>query len=313
MVASLIMSLPATAALARTVDESATRVDTDVFGWNADFTQLAAVASNSHRGANGDANAQLLLVVWGTNSVRPLKNVKMDAMGSGSLQKEQLKLTPGGLVLVGTDEDLAKDFTQRPVKEKPQGWMSVETIWDPVSANGDECQAAVGFILEARGRIRFQPHEVIPGVKAKCRDLRMTHVRTYWGRPDVAAAMAKFEWSPDEREMSFRQPVSARWSRARELNILVRTNDPNGARTDRVTRALAKYGRIRIEGVGRGNKSGVTSTQQLALLANRMGNEIDLPREHGPVDGGTDIVVTLGDDDPVRAAARGTYPRITYR
>ncbi|MEZ0310496.1 MAG: hypothetical protein ACAI38_01920 [Myxococcota bacterium] len=294
-------------------DHSATRVDTEVFGWNVDFSAVAAVVTTARRGPGGRTRGQVLMVVWGTNSVRAIENIEINVITAADLPHDPVALDDAKSKLMDVDYNLARMYPQRPKKKKPDGWMSVETVFDPVAVGPTDCQAAVGFVLEARGQIRFQPHEVIPDVRGNCRDLRMSNVRTYWGRPDVAVAMAKFDMSPDEHEMSFRQPVSARWSRARELRILVRTNDPKGARTDRVTRALAKYGRIRIEGVGRGNKSGVTATQDLALLANRMGNEVELPREPGMVEGGADIVVTLGDDDPVRSAARGSYPRITYR
>ncbi len=293
-------------------DHTASRVDTEVFGWSVDFSTVAAVATTAQRGPTGGIRGHVLMVVWGTNSVRAIENIEINIMTAAELPHDPVALDDAKSKLMDIDYNLARMYPQRPKKKRPDGWMTVETLYDPVALNQSDCQAAVGFILEARGQIRFQPHEVIPDVRGKCRDLRMSNVRTYWGRPDVAVAMAKFDWSPDDHEMSFRQPVSARWNRARELRILVRTNDPKGSRTDRATRALAKYGRVRLEGLGRGNKSGVTATQELALLANRLGNELELPREPGVVDG-ADIVVTLGDDDPVRSAARHTYPRITYR
>lgn len=293
-------------------DHSATRVDTEVFGWSEDFDAVAAVATNATRGPRGGVRGKVLMVVWPTSSMRAIENIEINIMTAAELPHDPVGLDEAKSKLMDVDYNLGRMYPMRPKKKKPDGWMNVETLWDPVTS-GKTCQPAVGFILEARGQIRYQPHEVIPDIKANCKDLRMSNVKTYWGRPDVAVAMAKFDYSPDDHEMSFRQPVSARWNRARELRILVRTNDPKSSRTDRVTRALAKYGRIRIEGVGRQQKSGVVSTQDLALLANRLGNEIVLPRESGSVEGGADIVVTLGDDDPVRAAASTRYPQLGFR
>ncbi len=293
-------------------DHSATRVDTEVFGWSESFDAVAAVATNVTRAPTGRVRGKVLMVAWPTSSMRAIENIELNVITAAELPHDPAILDEAKMKLMEVDYNIGRMYPMRPKKKKPDGWMNVETLWDPV-ATGKTCQPAVGFILEARGQVRYQPHEVIADIKASCKDLRMTNVRTYWGRPDVAVAMAKFDFSPDDHEMSFRQPVSARWNRARELRILVRTNDPKSSRTDRVTRALAKYGRIRIEGVGRQQKSGVVSTQDLALLANRLGNEVDLPREPGNVEGGADIVVTLGDDDPVRAAASSRYPRLGFR
>lgn len=294
-------------------DHTASRVDAEVFGWNLDFTQVAAVATTANRGPLGGTRGQVLLVVWPTTSVKAIENIEINVITAADLPHDPVPLDEAKSKLMDIDYNLARLWPQRPHKNKPSGWMNVETIWDPVAINANDCQAAVGFVLEAKGQIRYQPHEVIADVKGRCNALRMTHVRTYWGRPDVAVAMAKFEWSPDDHEISFRQPVSAKWSRARELRILVRTDDPKDARTDRVTRTLSKYGRIRIESIGRhNNRSSVAAVSDLAMLAGRIGNQLELPRENGPVEG-ADIIVTLGDDDPVRSASRTPSKRLSYR
>jgi hypothetical protein len=192
----------------------------------------------------------------------------------------------------------------RPKKFRPDGWMKVDVLWDPVHLSKTECQPAVAFILEANGVRRFQPHQTAPDIRGGCAHMRLSHTRTYWGRADIAVTMARFDWSPDDHEISFRQPVSAKWGRARELRILIRTANTKGARTIEVARNLGRYGRVRIERARRGMGSDIAVAGDLKLLEQRLSSELALPHSLSPVRGDADIEITLGDDDPARLTKR---------
>lgn len=299
------------------VDHTATRLDSEVFGWSTDFSQVAALVTNTRRNSRGGARGEVLLVVFPTNDIKPLDNVEINIITAAELPHAPVMVgeafDDGRSQLGDIDYNLARMWPQRPKKSRPNGWMKVETLWDPVQINATDCQPAVAFVLEAGNQVRFQPHQVVPDIRANCRALRMSNVRTYWARPDLAVAMARFDWSPDNHEISFRQPVSAKWQRARELRILVRSADTKDNRTERVVKALSGYGRVRVESAGRGVKSGIAAAADVKLLEERFANTFSIPRSPAPLQGGADLVVTLGDDDPERPVGRYGSQRLSKR
>jgi len=285
-------------------DHTASRIDTEVFGWNRDFTQVAAVAVNVNRNVRGGQRGQVLLVVWGVNSLRPLENVEINIISAAELPHDPVKLDEAKDKLGDIDYNLGHQWPRRPKKTRPDGWMTVETIWDPIQT-GRDCQPAVSFVLTKGGETRFQAPQIVSDIKADCSQLRMTHVRTYWARPDLAVAMPKFEWSPSENEMSFRQPVSASWDRARPLHFLVRSATPRDARTQRAIDTLSAYGEVRVEPAQKSAASGIAYSNDMNVLGLRLANRLALLRT-GTGAGNADIVVTIGGDDPDKPLRYGS-------
>ncbi len=299
------------------IDHTATRIDTEVFGWSTDFSAFGAIVAHSRRGPLGGMRGEVMMVAWPVDDVHPIERIDIDVITAADLPHAPVMLKEvfddGKSNLGDLDYNLARMYPMRPKKHRPDGWMKVDVLWDPVQLSKTDCQPAVAFILEANGERRFQPHQPVPDIRGGCQHMRLSHTRTYWGRADIAVAMARFDWSPDAHEISFRQPVSAKWSRARELQILVRAVDTRDSRTLQLAKSLGRWGRVRIEHASSNEASGFAVASDLKLLETRFANELALPRSITPVHAGADIVVTLGGDDPERPVARHGRERLSRR
>lgn len=275
-------------------DHTATRVDADVFGWSTDFTEMAAVALTTHRNARGGQRGQVLIVVWNVGSIEPIHSFEASVITAAELPHAPIPVPEAKDKLDNVDYNMGSQWPMRPKKIRPNGWMTVDTIWDPVKLGPNDCAPAVAFVVSNGEDVRFVPHTRVPDIKAPCDQLRMSHVRTYWAKEDLAAVMAKFDWSPDDHEISFRQPFAVPWRSARALRFLVRSDAPNDARTMRVVRALGLYGKVRVAaGSAAANSNSITTTPQLKLLGERFAKELGIQLASGPAEGDIDIVVNL--------------------
>lgn len=282
-------------------DHSAVRVDAEVFGWSEDFREMAAIALSTHRNARGGQRGEVLLVVWDVNRIEPIESIQTSIITAAELAHAPIPLPAAKDKMEEVDYNLGTTWPMRPRKTRPDGWMTVDTIWDPIHVNARECVPAVAFVLSNGEALRFQAHQPVSDLRAPCDQLRMGHTRTYWAKPDLAVVMARFDYSPDDHEMSFRQPVSAKWNNAQELRFLVRTADATDPRTLRVVRDLGRYGRVRVvAGSAQAGTNGITTSPRLKLLGERFAKELGLPLSNATPEGDVDVIVTLSAETPTK-------------
>lgn len=227
-------------------DLTAYRVDADIFGWNKDFSQLGCIGMELQRKPDGEQTGEAFLLVFPTETVEPIHNVHTLYITQGPSPHNPLAMYDVRDRMFGIDVVFQRMWPKRPTRKWKRGAMKVEMVWEKVVA-GDRCEPAVGFILDWKGRRRFQPHERLPDISVSCERLKVTDNRTYWGRKDVAAVMPRFELgSVPQHENSFRHPVSAVWDRGRELDIRI-VSDSNGPAIADAKKVLSRYGRVRVE------------------------------------------------------------------
>lgn len=289
-------------------DLTAYRVDADVFGWNKDFTQLGCIGMELKRKPNGEQTGETFLLVFRTTSVEPIHNVHTLYITQGPTPHNPLAMFDVRDRMFGIDEVFQRMWRKRPTRKWRKGAMKVEMVWEKVMS-GDRCEPAVGFILDWKGKRRFQPHEQLPDISVSCDRLRVTDNRTYWGRADVAAVMPRFELgSVREHEDSFRHPVSAVWSRARELDIRIVTN-VTGPELQKAKATLARYGRVRVVP---GNPVGrvLHVAPDIQVLGARLLGDLEADDAEVLDDGGGDLVYALGE---ARALSRTDKEQLNPR
>ncbi|MBC7793250.1 MAG: hypothetical protein H7Z43_06055 [Clostridia bacterium] len=319
---TLIAAVTAVAAQAQTglvpsalTDHSATRVDAEVFGWSADYQQVAAVALSTHRNSAGGQRGQVLFVVWDVDSIIPVDSIETNIIQAADLPHAPVAVPEAKEKLDEVDYNIGSQWPIRPRRMRPDGWMAVDTIWDPVQVNASDCMPAVAFVLAKGDALRFQPHQKVSDLQASCAQLRLGHTRTYWAKADLAVVMARFDYSPTENEMSFRQPVSAKWSNAHELRFLVKTDDAASPRTLRTVRNIGRYGKVRVvSGSAQATSNFIVTRANLKLLGERFARELGVQLVAGTPEGDVDVAVTFsGNDFAPAAVVRNGNKRISKR
>lgn len=284
-------------------DWSAHRVDADVFGWNKDFSEVACIAMDQYRKPDSEITGESFLLVFETDSVKPLHNVHSLYDTAAPNPEDPPPLMDVRDRMFGIDVVFQRMWPKRPKRKRPRGAMKVDMLWEKVPVGESRCEPAVGFMLSWKGESRFVPHQRLSDIRVSCDILRLTNNRTYWGRKDVAVVMPKFEYgSRPQNEHSFRYPVSARWDLARPLDILVKSDLPARSVAP-ARRALNRYGRVAMS--GEEARAGVLTVksdlQALALTLQR-----EIPGIARVIvdesDAGPDVVLELGGRaDPAEA------------
>lgn len=274
-------------------DHSAYRVDTEVFGWSRDFAQVAAVGKEVRRSSRGRQDGQSFVLAFEVTSPVAVQNLHTGVV------KHMENDDPLPIADVrGAENFLAYGYLSlwpvRPKRQRPAGWMKVTTHWESREVEPGLCQPAVGFVLELGGERRLQPHQLLADIKADCSLLKLTDSRVYWGRRDVAVAHARFDYSPNDNEVSFRYPVSALWRLAQPLRVLVRT--PLDAKDPRVLAAkklASTYGKVRVVTAADVKESSIVHPPLLQLMAARWARELDTQLLPGEPTRDADIVIQL--------------------
>jgi hypothetical protein len=287
-------------------DHSAYRVDAEVIGWSRDLSQMAVVASTQKRGPRGRIDGEVMIVVFGTDSITPLQNIQMGLIVLADHPQAPHKLDEAPKQLKSVDTNTSKLWMRRPKKKKPAGGMSIEPIADLMELGDDVCQPAVGFLLKKGGELRYQLHQIVNDLRASCELLRLTDVRTTWVSPEVGAALARFDYSPSNNEMSFRQPFPVAWRNARPLKLRVRTTLPaEDPEVKPILESLRKYGKVTLELQEKPPETHKNTTKKPELSVNlqhiealrglgaRLTRETKAKRILAPPETGDDVLVTI--------------------
>ncbi len=230
-------------------DLSAARLDCEVFGWNRAFTQVAAVGSDTRRGPRGKHRGEAFLLVYALGQTLPIHNVICHDITHPDLPHDPIPIEDARDLMWVIENSYQAMWPRRPRYKRPKGAMEVSVLWDPLRVKDGLCTPLVGFTLRWRGQARFQ--QFVPvDLQVDCRNLRHGDHRVYWGKEDVAAAMARFDFSTrPQNERSARFVVSAAWSMAQPLNIVVMgQNDVPPAVRRALLKQLRAFGAVHFGG-----------------------------------------------------------------
>jgi hypothetical protein len=318
-------------------DLSAYRYDGEVFGWNKTFTEVAAVASEVTRGPQGRHRGEVFMLAFKLGDTRPLHNINCHIVTHADFPDDPVPLSDVRDMMWVLENPLWLDtWPVRPKHKRPKHGMQVEPVWDPMDPNtqalttlgpqGQEeapratdqalCTPGLGFVLRWHGQRRFVPHVAVD-LKARCDLIRLTDNRIYWGRDDVAADMARFDFSPrHDNEESGRFIVSAAWRLGRTVHFQVHTRGPLGAKQMRQVRTLAgQYGAVGFapSGSSRGVQGlrEVRAAPALLALGRRVAAALAGPTgAMAPVraEPGAGDTVTLQFGPPLPSAPQGQTP-----
>ncbi|MEL7305754.1 MAG: hypothetical protein AAGJ56_07980 [Myxococcota bacterium] len=272
-------------------DYSAYRVDSEVFGWNKDFSEVGCIGMELTRKPDSAQLGEAFLLVFKTDSVEPLHNVHTLYISQSAFE-QPIPLVDVRDRTKGIDFVYRRMWPRKPKKKWYRGAMRVETVWEPVAKGDGSCEPAVGFILRWKGQKRFQPHHRLTDIRESCSLLRLTNQRVYWGRRDVAVALPRFDFGTQpQNEHSFRHPVSAVWSQARALKLVVRGQGPSELR-DRARKVFKRFGSVDVDH-RRADTEGLVVRQDLEHLGRRFARELGVDTltvvEEGP-----DVVLHIG-------------------
>ncbi len=281
-------------------DLTAYRIDSEVFGWNKKFTEVAALGSEVRRGKHGEHRGEMFLLVFDIGSLISKHNVHVLHITQAALPHDPIPLEDVRNRMWGIDVVFQNKWPRRPKRKHFRGAMTIEPIWESVDLGEGVCQPTIGFMLSYKGKRRYQPHQQIPDIKAPCDHLRMKDQRIYWAKKDLGAVMMRFDYSPTDNEISFRFPLSASWNLARTVQLVLRAPDP--ANKAAVRKTLSVYGPVKKERGGSGAGWHVAFRGRgLIYLAHRIAAQIGGLVVDGEPPHGVDILVS--------AATLETEPR----
>ncbi|MEO0814322.1 MAG: hypothetical protein AAFY60_15780, partial [Myxococcota bacterium] len=135
-------------------DYSAHRVDADVFGWNKDFTQVGCIGLDLYRRPNSEQNGESFLLVFDTDSVKPVHNVQTLYNTAAPNPENPPPLMDVRDRMWGIDVVFQRLWPKRPKRKWTKGYMKTEILWEPVPVGDGRCEPAVGFLLKWKGQSR---------------------------------------------------------------------------------------------------------------------------------------------------------------
>ena len=231
-------------------DLSAYRLDCEVFGFSKDFKQIGAAGTEVYRGPKGKHRGEAFLLVYNIGQPLPVHNIVAHVITHADLPHDPVPIEDARDMMWVIENSYLAMWPRRPNYKKPKGWMTVETLVQPLAQGGDICTPAVGFALTLRGKHRYMPF--IPlDMKVSCGLLKNTDNRTYWGKRDVAASMVRFDYSPSEdNEHSARFVVGSSWEKARALKVVVEESAPfSRSSEDMLRQTLSRLGNVQFRRV----------------------------------------------------------------
>ena len=225
---------------------SAYRFDCDVFGWNRDFSEVAAVGSEVTRGPEGKHRGQAFLLAYKVGETVPIYNVITHTITHADLPHDPVPLADARDMMWVIEAQYLGMWPKRPVRRYQHGDMTVKVLWDSMDSDTSaDCTPGVAFMLEYRGQKRMQPYQPLD-MQASCPLIKNTDTRVYWGRKDIAAAMVRFDFSPrKDNEESARFVVSASWNLAQSIRARVDiAGMMNPDVRQRINATLRNYGTV---------------------------------------------------------------------
>lgn len=263
-----LLTVPELLVPKRGQDLSAYRYDSDVFGWNKAFTQVAAISSEVTRGPKGMHRGEVFMVVYPLGHTIAVHNIQVHVVTHADFPEDPVPLDDVRDMMWTLENPTWLDtWPKRPRRKRAKGYMQVVTIWDPMNADTMahsiegpavletaplatdhvQCTPAVGFVLHHKGQTRVVPHAALD-FKTNCSLLKLRDSRIYWAKPDLAAAMVRFDFSPKTtNEQSARFVLSAAWHQAEALQFVASASHPMGAAARRlITRATHSFGPVRF-------------------------------------------------------------------
>jgi hypothetical protein len=204
-------------------DFSAFRVDSEVWGWNKDFTEMATIVQEVARAPDAEIEGELAMMIFPVGSTKPIVNVTQ-AITTQAVRPEHPSSFPDIFDMMkfatgsSYGHDLKDIWPEAPLREHHKGFMTIEPIWIPVETEKGLCAPAIGYVLSMHGEIRYQPHELAK-MRASCPYLRWTDSRIYWAKKDLGAVMIRFDYSATDNEYSIRFPLSVAWNFGKKINI----------------------------------------------------------------------------------------------
>ena len=199
-------------------DLSAHRIDSDIFGWNDDYSEMAAIGLDVKRGPKGKHRGEVFMLIFPIDSITPIQNVKLHHVTQADMPHNPLPILDVRKYLWTLGYGLPKMWPKHARKKKPKHAMNVTPIWLPQKQKSGLCRPAVGFLLSKQNTNRYQPHQVL-NIEAPCQYLRLTDKRTYFAHKLLAGSMLRFDYSGTDNEASIRFPMSVQWHGALPLNI----------------------------------------------------------------------------------------------
>ncbi|MBI3179958.1 MAG: hypothetical protein HYZ27_09875 [Deltaproteobacteria bacterium] len=227
-------------------DHSAARVDSEVWGWSKDYSEMAVIGSEIRRGRLAELRGEVYLWVFPAGSSVPKHNVRLRVVTEAAMPHAPMPIPDVREQDWALGFSYPKKWPQRPKKKPFKGAMTVSTVWERAESEPGTCQPAVGFLLRQRGETRYLLHQAL-GLRAPCDFLRLTDTRTYWATKDLAAVMIRFDYSPTQNEASVRFPIAVSWKLARQLKLAVETSTPEDKATEGVRKVLAAYGGVEVK------------------------------------------------------------------
>lgn len=248
-------------------DLSAYRIDSDVFGWNKEFTEFAALSEEVRRFPLGRLRGKSSMLVFRIGSTIPIHNVYVMEVTAGDHPNDPAAIPDCRDNYWKIDTPYQKMWPIRPKLKYYKGAMTIEPQWTKVEISKGSCRPAVAFILGYQGKKRYQAPQLLE-LRAPCDLMRLTDTRTYWGRNDIGAVMMRFDYSPTEaNEQSMRIPIAAAWRLAKPVRIAAPKNIN--------TKKLAAYGDIELTPAGSTNtKLVINFKTELEYLAQHIAEEL---------------------------------------
>ena len=279
-------------------DFSAYRVDSDVFGWNRDFTEMGALGMEVRRYPKGKQRGEAFLLVFDIGAVEPKHNVHSIYITQADAPHAPLPIADVRDKMWAVDFQYRNMWPKRPKRKHFKGAMTVEPIWEFVETKASVCQPAVGFIMRHKGQSRFLPLQRLT-ITAPCNILQKTDHRVYWAKRDLAAVMIRFDFSPNEiNEMSARYPLSASWKQGKRLNIVALLDDAHqGSGKSEVLKAAGNIAQVRFERTDRSTPQGVEFRKAHRYLALRFARLLRIPLGQ-EINEGPDLRVIMTSTEP---------------
>ncbi len=208
-------------------DLTAYRADSDVFGWNRNFTVMGAIGSEIQRYPKGKQRGEIFMVIYDIGSVIPKHNVHVLYITQADMPHDPLPIDDVRDKMWGIDHQFQKMWPRRPKRKRPRSAMHVETLWYIQKIGENKCSPWIGFALRFGKKLRYQVHQPTK-LRVSCGLLEYTDHRTYWGRNDIAGVMIRFDHSDHkENESSTRIPFTVAWKLGKEVRAVIRTQRPS--------------------------------------------------------------------------------------
>jgi hypothetical protein len=295
-------------------DLTAYRVDVDVWGWNSACSEMGALGSEVRRGREGEHRGEQFILIFPVDSLIPKENVHAGLVTQPALPDNPQPLDDIRDSMWVVSPPFLRMFPVRPKRKHFAGAMLIQPIWESLEVEPGICRPAVGFVLKYQGRQRYQPLQELR-LAASCADLRLTDTRTYWAKKDVGAVMMRFDYSPNDNEMSVRFPISAAWKLGRDLKIRLETGAAaKSPAAKKVRDILATYGSVVVQKGPTGDGWVIRHRPELQTLAHRLRRELNAHIEEGPVPEGVDLLIIATTADTAASPtdlrpSRGPSPK----